>query len=209
VEQRRSLRAEHVHATREALIAAGRSLFGRKGFAATSVEDIATEARVTIGALYHHFATKAGLFDTVFERLQSEMRDRSIAAASGLPTVLQRIVAAFEAWLDAALDREIQRILFVDAAAVLGAERFHEIDERYSYAGTVAMLDAAVRRGEMPVAPDTGMLAHLLLGAVYQGAVVISRSAEPEATRAAMGHALQDLIIRLAAAGEQSEIERD
>src|SRR5258708_5655016 len=61
-----SLRAEQVAQTRAALVAAGRVLFGRDGFAATSVEDLAREARVTTGALYHHFSTKAKLFEAVF-----------------------------------------------------------------------------------------------------------------------------------------------
>jgi AcrR family transcriptional regulator len=200
MEKRRSLRAEHVQATRDALTVAGRSLFGQAGFAATSVEDIAAEAGVTIGALYHHFSTKADLFDTVFEGLHRELRDRSVAAASGCSTALTGLLARFDAFLDAALEREFQRILFMDAPAVVGAERYHEVDERYSYADTRAMLEAAIKNGEMPSVPDTGMLAHLLLGAVYQGAVVVSRSQKPEGTRAAIGKAVHDLLARLAAA---------
>ena len=62
-----SLRAEQVAQTRSALIGAGRRLFGEQGFAATSVDDLARAARVTTGALYHHFPTKTALFETVFE----------------------------------------------------------------------------------------------------------------------------------------------
>ena len=63
---RLSLRAEQVAQTRAALVAAGRQLFGQRGFADTSVEEIARQARVTTGALYHHFPTKAALFEAVF-----------------------------------------------------------------------------------------------------------------------------------------------
>ena len=65
-EQPASLRAEQVAQTRAALVAAGRRLFGENGFGATSVEDLAREARVTTGALYHHFPTMTALFEAVF-----------------------------------------------------------------------------------------------------------------------------------------------
>lgn len=67
--QRPSLRAEQVAQTRDALVRAGRQLFGNKGFRSTSVDDVAREARVTTGALYHHFPTKTALFEAVFEQL--------------------------------------------------------------------------------------------------------------------------------------------
>ena len=68
-----SLRAEQVAQTRAALVAAGRRLFGRQGFAATSVDDLAREARVTTGALYHHFPNKTKLFEAVFEQAHTEL----------------------------------------------------------------------------------------------------------------------------------------
>ena len=68
-----SLRAEQVAQTRAALVAAGRRLFGESGFRSTSVEDLAREARVTTGALYHHFPTKTALFEAVFVQAHMEM----------------------------------------------------------------------------------------------------------------------------------------
>ena len=88
-----SLRAEQVAQTRAALVAAGRLLFGTKGFAATSVEDIARAARVTTGALYHHFPTKAAVFEAVFEQVHTEMLAASAeasAAADGPLEMLRR-----------------------------------------------------------------------------------------------------------------------
>jgi AcrR family transcriptional regulator len=78
-----SLRAEQVAQTRAALVAAGRRLFGKHGFAATSVDDLARAARVTTGALYHHFPTKTALFETVFEAVHGELMAASASAAAG------------------------------------------------------------------------------------------------------------------------------
>ena len=64
-EDRPSLRTDQVAQTRAALVAAARHLFGRDGFAATSVDEIAREARLTTGALYHHFPNKTALFEAV------------------------------------------------------------------------------------------------------------------------------------------------
>src|SRR5512146_2468356 len=76
-----SLRAEQVAQTRAALVAAGRRLFGENGFRATSVEDLAREARVTTGALYHHFPTKTAVFEAVFLQAHMEMMSASKEAA--------------------------------------------------------------------------------------------------------------------------------
>src|SRR6202171_5859539 len=78
-----SLRAEQVAQTRAALVAAGRRLFGENGFRATSVEDLAREARVTTGALYHHFPTKTAVFEAVFLQAHTDLMTEAAKAAKG------------------------------------------------------------------------------------------------------------------------------
>src|ERR1700757_2868341 len=90
-----SLRAEHVAQTRAALVSAGRLLFGTKGFAATSVEDIARAARVTTGALYHHFPTKAAVFEAVFEQVHAEMLVATLAAGEVGGDIVDLLIAGF------------------------------------------------------------------------------------------------------------------
>lgn len=83
-----SLRSEQVAQTRAALVTAGRDLFGRNGYAGTSVEDLARQARVTTGALYHHFPNKAALFEAVFEQVHMELLEASARAVGGQQAVL-------------------------------------------------------------------------------------------------------------------------
>jgi AcrR family transcriptional regulator len=188
-----SLRAEQVAQTRAALVTAGRRLFGTRGFAATSVEDIAREARVTTGALYHHFPTKAAVFESVFEQVHADLMEASLQAAQQATDAIGLLTAGFGAFLDAVLEPEVQRIVITDAPAVLGLARFTELDERYAFAATVAALEAANEAGALHVA-DPPTLARLLFGALTRAGLLIASSAEPKATRDAVAATLRAII---------------
>jgi AcrR family transcriptional regulator len=201
--QRASLRAEQVAQTRAALVSAGRLLFGTKGFAATSVEDIAREARVTTGALYHHFRTKAAVFEAVFEQVHADMLAASMQAAAApveatTPAghenaAVELLAAGFDAFLDKVLEPEVQRIIITDAPAVLGLTRFIELDERYAFAAMVEALEAADASGYLRV-DDAPTLARLLLGALTRAGLLIASSPEPRATRDSVSAALRTLL---------------
>jgi AcrR family transcriptional regulator len=192
------LRAEQVAQTRAALVAAGRRLFGERGFTNTSVEDLAREARVTTGALYHHFSTKTLLFEAVFEQAHTEMMAISAEQAGPAPDEVEFLVRGFTAFLDAVLRPDLQRIIVVDGPAVLGLARFTELDERDAFVVIVAILQAAVDAGRL-VIDDPATMARLLLGASTRGAILIAGSAQPEETRTAVGDAMRALLTGLVA----------
>src|SRR6476620_5718938 len=115
---RPSLRAEQVAQTRAALVRAGRRLFGENGFKATSVDDLARAARVTTGALYHHFPTKSDLFEAVFEQAHTDLMAASAAAAHGADGA-EELAYGIDAFLDGILQSDVQRIIVIDGPAVL------------------------------------------------------------------------------------------
>ena len=83
------------------MLAAARSSFGKKGYAQTSVEEIADAARVTKGAVYHHFAGKEALFRAVLAEVEAEAEaraDREAGDLKGPP--IDQIVAGVDAYLD-------------------------------------------------------------------------------------------------------------
>ena len=205
---KRSLRAEQVEATRAALVAAGRARFAAAGFGGTSVEDIAAAAGVTTGALYHHFPNKVELFATVFETIEAELRDRSAAAAraSTSDDPLEKLLAGFDAFLDAALESDVQRIAMVEAPAVLGLERYQEIDERYGYGGILASVEAARSVGRLET-EDPATLSHLLLGALMHAGTLVARSDEPVVAREQVGRSLRQLLDGLAVAAPPAPAE--
>src|SRR6478752_3960617 len=108
--EQHSLRAEQVAQTRAALVAAGYRLFGENGFRATSVEDLASEARVTTGALYHHFPNKTALFEAVFVQAHTDLMTASTNAAHGASDSVDELARGFEAFLDGVLQPDMQRI---------------------------------------------------------------------------------------------------
>jgi AcrR family transcriptional regulator len=188
-----SLRAVQVAQTRAALLAAGRSLFGENGFRATSVDDLAREARVTTGALYHHFPTKTALFEAVFMQAHTELLTTATTAAQGAADEVDELARGFDAFLDGVLQPDVQRILVLDGPAVLGLARFTELDEQYAHVAIMHALVSAVEAGAIRV-DDPETTTRLLLGALTRGAMLIANSADPVKTRHAVAGSMRALL---------------
>jgi AcrR family transcriptional regulator len=188
-----SLRAEQVAQTRAALVSAGRRLFGENGFRATSVEDLASEARLTTGALYHHFPTKTALFEAVFMQAHTDLMTASKKAAQGASDGVDELARGFDAFLDGVLQPDLQRILIVDGPAVLGLARYTELDEQYAHAVIVHALTAAAEAGTITV-EDPETATRLLLGALTRGAMLIANSPDPVETRHAVAKSMRTLL---------------
>ena len=191
------LRSQHVEATRRAVLASARSLFGSKGYAQTSVDQIAAGARVTKGAVYHHFANKEALFRAVHAEVESEAQARAIAARDPEQPPVDQIVAMVDGYLDAALDEEIRRITLIDGPALLGLEPDLPADQRANEEGLRAFIAVAIERGEL-VDVDPGVLTPLIGGLALQGGLLIARASDPDATRVALGQAIEALLRGLA-----------
>jgi len=192
-EDKPSLRTDQVAQTRAALVAAARRLFGRDGFAATSVDEIAREARLTTGALYHHFPNKMSLFEAVFEAVHADLLEASLQASVGAADEVELLTRGFDAFFDAVLEPDVQRIIILDAPAVLGLARFTELDEQYAFAAITSALQAATVSGRLRV-DDPETLARLLLGSMTRGAMLIANSSTPRSTRDAVARTLRALL---------------
>jgi AcrR family transcriptional regulator len=165
------VRAKRKEATRRALCRHARDLFATNGYAATSTEDIARDAGVTKGALYHHFGDKQAVFRAVLEELEVELAASVAAAAAAETDPWLRLQHACEAYLDASLRPDIQRVLVLDAPSVLGWHEWCEIDKRHGFAMFEPTITAAVEAGVIDAQP-TEMLAQILLGALNVAARV-------------------------------------
>jgi AcrR family transcriptional regulator len=199
--------AQRSRATRAGLLETARRLFAERGYAGVSTEEIVRAAGVTRGALYHHFADKEDLFREVYEEVERELVEEIAAGAGSARDPLEALRGGARAWLDACEDPAVQRIALLDAPAVLGWERWREIGLKHGFGLVEQTLQAAIEAGQLepqPVRP----LAHLVLGAIDEAALVVARADDGDPTRAEVGEAVERLIDHLAAPGRPAEEER-
>ena len=178
-----TLRSEHVEATRRAVLAAARSSFGRKGYTQTSIDEIAAAARVTKGAVY--------------AEVEAEAQARTAGAVDPAGSPIDQIVAGVNAYLDVALDEEIQRITLVDGPAVLGLEPEGPTEQQTGFVALRFFIGTAIAHGQLADL-DPGVLAHLVGGLSLLGGLLIARSSDPDGTRAALRPALDAMLRGLA-----------
>ena len=189
---KQDLRSE---ATRQRLTAAARSLFAERGYAGVGTEQIVQAAGVTRGALYHQFRDKADLFAPAAETIDAEIAERITAGAraDGPLDPMIALHAGVRRFLEVCADPAVERILFLDAPAVLGWQAWRDMADRYGLGllqqGIQAGIDAGATTPQ-PVVP----LAHALLGAVSECAIYIARAEDPEAASRECTAVLQQLL---------------
>ena len=173
--------AERRESTRAALIASGRRLFAVHGYDAVAAEQIVEDAGVTRGALYHHFEGKAGLFEAVFVEIETEVMAKfPLDEFGGDPLAVLR--GGVSRFLDVSLEAEVQQITLIDAPAVLGWARWHEIEAQHGLGLIRAGLDLAVAAGQVRPLP-TEDAANALLGALTESALAVARAEDRTAAR--------------------------
>ena len=188
-----SSRAQQSEATRRKLIRVARDLFARNGFSDVATEELVRRAGVTRGALYHHFRDKRDLFAAVVEQVEQEVLERVAAAALAESDAWEAQRAAIGAYLDVCLEPAVQRIVLVDAPSVLGVEAWREIEARYGLGLVSAGLQSVMEAGyieQQPIDP----LAHLLLGALTEGGLMIARADDRVAARREVGESLDRIL---------------
>ncbi|OBF91790.1 TetR family transcriptional regulator [Mycobacterium sp. 852002-51163_SCH5372311] len=195
MEIKRRTQEERSAATRDALISAARKLWGQRGYAEVGTPEIAKEAGVTRGAMYHQFADKATLFRAVVEAVEQDVMARmaTTVASSGATTPADAIRAAVDAWLDVSGDPEVRQLVLLDAPAVLGWAGFRDVAQRYSLGMTEQLLTEAIRAGQLvrqPVRP----LATVMIGALDEAAMAIATAEDPKRARKEIRFVLRRLI---------------
>ena len=185
--------ADRRAATSEAILTAACRLFGMQGFAATTMDDIAQGAGVAKGAVYHHFKTKEAVFESVFDLVSRDLVAEIDRAARAEKDVLAALVAGTQHYFAATANGPTGQIILRDGPAVLGWERWREIDAQHfggkmPRALTVAMEAGLIAR--QPVEP----LARLLLGAVTEAAVACAGRADIARAGAEYARAFKSLV---------------
>jgi AcrR family transcriptional regulator len=184
------------------VLAAARASFGRKGYAQTSVDEIAAAARVTKGAVYHHFAGKEALFRAVWTEVEADATARAAGAGDPGAPPIDQLVAKVDAYLEVALDEEVRRITLIDGPVVLGLEPEGPVEQLPGHQALRSFIAAAIARGELRDL-DPGVFAHLVGGLALLGGLMIARAGDPETTRATVGQGIE-LMLRALGPGDGS-----
>jgi AcrR family transcriptional regulator len=191
----RSRREEYTEATRSALVGSAIEAFAERGYASTSLDAIASAARVTKGALYHHFpGGKKELFGAAFQEMERQVHERLMAVGVATEgTVWDSSRAALRAFLDICLEPAYRRIVWQEGPHVLGFADWWECEEQYSLGLIGATLGKLMDEGyldRLPIDP----LARTLSGALAGAATAMSVADDPQRVRAEFEHVIARLL---------------
>jgi AcrR family transcriptional regulator len=191
----------HTQDTRRALLAVGTRLFSARGYAATSIEEVADRAGMTTGALYHHFQSKRGLFEAVLEAVVSKtvqgVSDAVLEADAGeAMTPEAQIRAGILIYLDACMKPEFSQIVLIDGPSVLGHQTWDRLVAHRDSVLVRAWLDASAG----PTVRNTlssEALAYLFGAMISQASLYIVRAAEPVLARTEVAAIIDWMLSRL------------
>jgi AcrR family transcriptional regulator len=136
-------------ATRAALLDDATALFAERGYAGTSLEDVASASRVTRGAVYHHFASKQALFEAVLDAQEARATERITAAAAAASAAdpWDAAMRALDAFLQHCCDPVYGRLVWLEGPPALGWHRWRECEQKHAYGLIEGYVHALVEAG--------------------------------------------------------------
>jgi AcrR family transcriptional regulator len=171
-------RAETMEENRAKLIKAARRAFAEKGYDAASMDALTAEAGLTRGALYHNFGDKRGLLAAVVHEIDAEMALRAQQIGARSADDWEGLLAEGAAYIEMALEPEVQRIVLLDGPAVLG-DPSQWPSQNNCLEATRQTVGRLIAQGTLkPV--DAEAAARLLNGAALNAALWIAATDDPK-----------------------------
>jgi len=190
-------RSEKAEATRARLVEVAGELFGERGYDDTPIEEVLERTGVSKGALYHHFPSKEALFEAVYRTGEQMCMEEIAKAALKETEPLAMLRAGCQMWLDMVMDPHIHQIALIDGPAVLGWQRWRQIDEEYAFGLTKHALQEAADAGAIR-SENVDMTAHLALAMLGEAAMLIAQADDKKTARKEAGDAVDRMIAALA-----------
>jgi AcrR family transcriptional regulator len=187
---------ERGQATRAHLVDVATRLFAAHGYDGTSIEAVLAGSGVSRGSLYHHFRGKDALFWAVLEEVGARAGRQLADTTQDAPDPVSALRAECLAWIRLAGDPVVQQIALIDAPAVLGWQRWRELDEQNSLGPIRAALTHAAEAGSIEQR-HVNTFAHIVLAAVNEVALMIARADDPAAALSAGESAVAEFLDRL------------
>jgi AcrR family transcriptional regulator len=187
---------ERGQATRAHLIDVATRLFAARGYEATSIEAVLAESGVSRGSLYHHFPGKEALFLAVLEEVGTRVEAQVRAAMGDAGDPVAGLRAAALAWVQMSGDQVVRQIMLIDAPAVLGWERWRELDEQGPLGVIKAVMAYAAEAGRIE-GRHVDAFAHIVLAAINEITLMIARADDHAEALAAGQSAVAEFLDRL------------
>jgi AcrR family transcriptional regulator len=184
---------ERRQATCEAILTAARKLFGDRGYVGVTIDQIAADAKVAKGAVFHHFATKADVFEAVLRRVATEIVADVQAAQTQQINIMAAMSVGTRAFFASCAKPQTAQIFLKDGPSVLGWSRWREIDADHFGGMVKGGLTAAMRQGEIAARPIDPLVG-LILGAVTEAAIDCANGEDPNERVEAYVEALQAMV---------------
>jgi AcrR family transcriptional regulator len=193
---------ERGEATRTHLVDVATRLFAAHGYDGTSIKAVLTESGLSRGSLYHHFPGKDALFLAVMEEVGLRIGRQVEDAMRAAPDPVAGLRAGCLTWIRLAGDPVVRQVMLIDAPAVLGWERWRELDEQ----GPLGVI-----RATLAYASEAGVIerrhvdafAHIVLAAANEVTLMIARADDPVAALAAGESAVAEFLDRLLPSGDE------
>jgi AcrR family transcriptional regulator len=189
-------REEYAELTRAAVVTAATARFAADGYAATTIDAIAADARVTKGGIYHHFADKAELFEAAFVAMEERLLAKVTAGLAGIEDPLAQLTTCIDLFLSECTRPEFRRIALEEAPAALGWTRWKKLDESFFLGLVRAGLDGLARTGDYDI-PAGDLTARILLAALGEAGLAVAAAPDPDAELAAARTLLRQFLLGL------------
>jgi AcrR family transcriptional regulator len=187
---------ERGRATRAHLVDVATRLFAAHGYDGTSIETVLAESGVSRGSLYHHFAGKDALFWAVLEDIAARAGRQLADAERDAPDPVAALRIGCLVWIRLAGDQAFAQTVLIDAPAVLGWQRWRELDEQNSLGHFRAALAYAAGTGSIE-ARHVDTFAHIVMATINEVALMIARAEDPAAALSAGESAVAEFLDRL------------
>jgi AcrR family transcriptional regulator len=191
---------ERGRATRAHLVDVATRLFAAAGYDGTSIEAVLAESGASRGSLYHHFANKEALFLAVMEDASTRAVQPTAEAIGAFTDPVTALRMGCLAWIRLADDPVVRQIVLIDAPAVLGWQRWRELDEQGPLGVIRGLLSGAADAGRIE-ARHVDVFAHIVVASINEVALMLARTDDRTEALATAESAVNEFLDRLL--GEQ------
>lgn len=191
-------------ATQAAILDAARALFAEHGYHGCSVDAILDRAGSSKGAFYDHFADKPAVLEALLGEFEEEGVRRAREWSTGQTSVVAIMRTSMTNLLTWCTDPYIRQVVLTDALSVLGFERWHEIDDRYTLNVLERLIQHGVTTGELRPLPSPRMMARIIIAATNDAALYVGNAPDPGAARAEAEASIEVLLSAITTAEKQS-----